>query len=128
MGPPTTGPRWSWDITNLLGPAKWTYFYLHVILDVFSRYAVSCMVADRDSAELAKWLIEYSSVKQNIAPGQLTIHADSGSSLTSRPVAFLMADLGVTKTHSRLYVSDDNPSLPRLSSGDPHLDRWEACW
>ena len=100
---------WSWDITKLLGPAKWTYFYLYVILDVFSRYVVGWMVAHRESAELAKRLIADSCDKQNIAAGQLTIHADRGSSMTSKPVAFLMADLGITKTHSRPYVSDDNP-------------------
>ncbi len=100
---------WSWDITKLLGPVKWTYFYLYVILDVFSRFVVGWMVAPRESAELAKRLIADSCDKQNIAPGQLTIHADRGSSMTSKPVAFLRADLGVTKTHSRPYVSDDNP-------------------
>ena len=100
---------WSWDITKLLGPAKWTYFYLYVILDVFSRYVTGWMVAPRESAELAKRLIEDSCAKQNIQPGQLTVHADRGSAMTSKPVAFLMADLGVTKTHSRPYVSDDNP-------------------
>ena len=100
---------WSWDITKLLGPAKWTYFYLYVILDVFSRYVVGWMVAMRESAELAKRLIEESCAKQNIQPGQLTLHADRGSSMSSKPVAFLLADLGVTKTHSRPHVSDDNP-------------------
>lgn len=100
---------WSWDITKLLGPAKWTYFYLYVILDVFSRYVTGWMVAPRESAELAKRLIEDSCAKQSIQPGQLTVHADRGSAMTSKPVAFLMADLGVTKTHSRPYVSDDNP-------------------
>lgn len=100
---------WSWDITKLLGPAKWTYFYLYVILDVFSRYITGWMVAPRESAELAKRLIEDSCAKQSIQPGQLTVHADRGSAMTSKPVAFLMADLGVTKTHSRPYVSDDNP-------------------
>ena len=100
---------WSWDITKLRGPAKWTYFYLYVILDVFSRYVVGWMVAYRETAELAKRLIASTCDKQNIAPGQLTLHADRGSSMTSQPVAFLMADLGVTKTHSRPYVSDDNP-------------------
>jgi putative transposase len=100
---------WSWDITKLLGPAKWTYFYLYVILDVFSRYVVGWMVADGESAELARRLIADTCDKQGIEPGQLTIHADRGSSMTSKPVAFLMADLGVTKTHSRPHVSDDNP-------------------
>jgi putative transposase len=100
---------WSWDITKLLGPAKWTYFYLYVILDVFSRYVTGWMVAMRESAELAKRLIEESCQKQRIPRGQLTLHADRGTSMSSKPVAFLLADLGVTKTHSRPHVSDDNP-------------------
>ncbi len=100
---------WSWDITKLLGPAKWTYFYLYVLLDVFSRYVTGWMVAYRESAELAKRLIEESCKKQQIRPGQLTLHADRGSSMRSKPVAFLLGDLGVTKTHSRPHVSDDNP-------------------
>jgi putative transposase len=100
---------WSWDITKLLGPAKWTYFYLYVILDVFSRYVVGWMVAHRESAEMARKLIQDTCSKQQIGHGQLTIHADRGSSMTSKPVAFLLADLGVTKTHSRPHVSDDNP-------------------
>ena len=100
---------WSWDITKLLGPAKWTYFYLYVILDVFSRHVTGWMVAHRESAELAKRLIAESCAKQNIARAQLTLHADRGSSMSSKPVAFLLADLGVTKTHSRPHVSDDNP-------------------
>jgi putative transposase len=106
-----TGPNqlWSWDITKLLGPAKWTYFYLYVILDVFSRYVVGWMVADREGKELARQFIAKTCAKQDIAPGQLTIHADRGSSMTSKPVAFMLADLGVTKTHSRPHVSDDNP-------------------
>ena len=100
---------WSWDITKLLGPAKWTYFYLYVVLDVFSRYVVGWMVAHRELAALAKKLIEQSAKKQAIRPGQLTVHADRGSSMTSKPVALLLADLEVTKTHSRPHVSDDNP-------------------
>jgi len=100
---------WSWDITKLRGPAKWTYYYLYVILDVFSRYVVGWMVANREQAALAQKLIEQTCEKQGIKPGQLTIHADRGSSMTSKPVAFLMADLGITKSHSRPYVSDDNP-------------------
>jgi len=100
---------WSWDITKLRGPAKWTHYHLYVILDVFSRYVVGWMIAYRESAELAKKLIDHSCQKQLIAPGQLTIHADRGSSMKSKPVALLMADLGVTKTHSRPHVSDDNP-------------------
>ena len=100
---------WSWDITKLLGPAKWTYFFLYVLLDVFSRYVTGWMVAYRESAELAKRLIEESCKKQQIQPGQLTLHADRGTSMRSKPVALLLADLGVTKTHSRPHVSDDNP-------------------
>jgi putative transposase len=106
-----TGPNqvWSWDITKLLGPVKWSHFYLFVILDLFSRYVVGWMIADRESAVLAERLIRETCEKQNIEPGQLTIHADRGSSMTSKPVALLMADLGITKTHSRPHVSDDNP-------------------
>jgi len=100
---------WSWDITKLLGPAKWTYYYLYVILDVFSRYVVGWMVAYRESASLAERLIEETCERQEIVPGQLTVHADRGSSMTSKPVAFLLSDLGVTKTHSRPHVSNDNP-------------------
>ena len=100
---------WSWDITKLLGPAKWTYFYLYVILDVFSRYAVGWMVATEESAALAKKLIAETCRRQAIEPSQLTLHADRGSSMTSKPVALLLSDLGVTKTHSRPYVSNDNP-------------------
>jgi putative transposase len=100
---------WSWDITKLLGPAKWTYFYLYVILDIFSRYVVGWMVAHHESAALAKKLIEQSCRRQGITPGELTLHADRGPSMTSKPVALLLSDLGVTKTHSRPYVSNDNP-------------------
>ena len=100
---------WSWDITKLLGPAKWTYFYLYVILDVFSRYVVGWMVAHRETAALAERLIEESYQRQQITAGQLTIHADRGTSMTSKPVALLLSDLGVTKSHSRPHVSNDNP-------------------
>jgi putative transposase len=100
---------WSWDITKLLGPAKWTYFYLYVILDVYSRYVVGWMVAHREQADLAERLIAETLAKQEVPSGQLTLHADRGSSMTSKPVAFLLADLGVTKTHSRPHVSNDNP-------------------
>jgi len=86
---------WSWDITKLLGPAKWTYYYLYVILDVFSRYVVGWMIAGREAASLAEALIAETCARQAIQPGQLTIHADRGSSMTSKPVAFLLADLGV---------------------------------
>ena len=100
---------WSWDITKLKGPAKWTYFYLYVIMDIFSRYVVGWMVAHREQKSLAKRLIEETYIKQNIGPDQLTIHADRGSSMKSKVVAQLMADLGITKTHSRPHVSNDNP-------------------
>jgi len=100
---------WSWDITKLRGPVKWTYFYLYVILDIFSRYVTGWMVAERESAELAKRFLEETIGKYNIAPGQLSVHADRGRVMRAQPVAFLLADLGVTKTHSRPYVSDDNP-------------------
>lgn len=106
-----TGPNelWSWDITKLKGPAKWNYFYLYVILDVFSRYVVGWMLADRESAQLAKRLIAETCSRQNIPAGQLTLHADRGSSMKSKLVAQLLADLSVTKTHSRPHVSNDNP-------------------
>ena len=106
-----TGPNqvWSWDITKLLGPQKWTYFYLYVILDIFSRYVVGWMVAHQELASLAERLIAETAAKQQIPPGQLTLHADRGSSMTSKPVAFLLADLGITKTHSRPSISNDNP-------------------
>jgi putative transposase len=105
------GPNeiWSWDITKLLGPAKWTYFYLYVILDVFSRCPVGWTVQHRESAQVAKALIAQAAEQQEIVPGTLTVHADRGSSMTSKPVAFLLADLGITKTHSRPYTSSDNP-------------------
>ena len=106
-----TGPNklWSWDITRLRGPARWTYFQLYVILDVFSRYVAGWMVATRESAELARRLIADTAAKQGIGAGELTIHADRGSSMTSRPVALLLADLGIAKSHSRPHVSNDNP-------------------
>lgn len=100
---------WSWDITKLLGPAKWTYFYLYAIMDIFSRYTVGWMVAQRESAALAQRLIDDTCAKEAIEPGQLVIHADRGPSMTSKTVAHLMADLGVTKSHSRPYTSNDNP-------------------
>jgi putative transposase len=100
---------WSWDITKLLGPAKWTYYYLYVILDIFSRYVVGWMVAHRESAMLAERLIAATCTKQGIRRDQLTLHADRGSSMTSKPVALLLADLGITRTHSRPHVSNDNP-------------------
>lgn len=100
---------WSWDITKLKGPVKWTYFHLYVILDIFSRYVVGWMVAHRESASLAERLIGETCEKQGILRNQLSIHADRGSSMRSKAVALLLADLGVTKTHSRPCVSNDNP-------------------
>ena len=100
---------WSWDMTKLLGAVKWTYFCLYVILDIFSRYVVGWMVAHRESAALASRLIDETCEKQGIQPGQLTVHADRGPSMSSGCVAMLLADLGVTKTHSRPHVCNDNP-------------------
>jgi putative transposase len=100
---------WSWDITKLKGPVKWTYFYLFVILDIFSRYVVGWMVAHGEGARLAERLIEETCTKQNISPGQLTIHADRGSAMTSKTVALLFSDLDILRSHSRPHVSDDNP-------------------
>ena len=100
---------WSWDITKLKGPAKWTYFYLYVVLDVFSRYVVGWMVAPMESAALAKKLVAETCHREGIEPSQLTLHADRGSAMTSKSFALLLADLGVTKTHSRPHVSNDNP-------------------
>jgi len=100
---------YSWDITKLKGPATWTYFYLYVILDVFSRYAVGWTVQHRENALVAKDLLAQVCEQQHITPDQLTVHADRGSSMTSKPVAFLLADLGVLKTHNRPYTSTDNP-------------------
>ena len=100
---------WSWDITKLLAPAKWSYFYLYVVLDVFSRYVVGWLVADAESATLADQLLTDAYERNGIKPGQLTVHADRGTSMKSKHVAMLLADLGVTKTHSRPHVSDDNP-------------------
>jgi putative transposase len=106
-----TGPNqlWSWDITKLKGPVKWTYFYLYVILDVFSRYVVGWMAAYQDSATLAQRLIEETCARQGVEQGALTIHADRGAAMIAKSVALLLADLGVTKTHSRPHVSNDNP-------------------
>ena len=100
---------WSWDITKLLGPVKWTYFYLYVILDIFSRYAAGWLLAGEENSALAKRLITETCEKQGISSGQLIIHSDRGSPMTSKPVAMLLADLGVTKSLSRPHVSNDNP-------------------
>lgn len=100
---------WSWDITKLKGPTKWTYYYLYAVIDIYSRYVVGWMLADRESSELAKTLFNETVKKERVKRDQLTIHADRGSSMASKPVAFLLADLGITKSHSRPRVSNDNP-------------------
>jgi len=100
---------WSWDITQLRGPAKWTYYSLYVMLDIFSRYVVGWLLAERESSTLAELLITEACAKQHIRPDQLTIHADRGGPMIAKPVALLMADLGVLQSHSRPHVSNDNP-------------------
>ena len=100
---------WSWDITKLLGPKKWTYYYLYVLLDIYSRYAVGWMVADRENSALAGRLIEETCTKQGVEPKVLTLHSDRGSPMTSKCTAQLLGDLGVTRSLSRPQVSDDNP-------------------
>jgi putative transposase len=100
---------WCWDVSKLKGPAKWTYYYLYVMLDVFSRYIVGWTVQYRENGQLAKTLIEQAIEQQKITPGLLTLHADRGAPQRAKPVAFLLADLGITKTHSRPYTSSDNP-------------------
>jgi len=102
---------WSWDITKLLGPQKWTYFYLYSIIDIFSRYVPGWMLARAENAELAEALLAETIMKQNVGRHQLNIHADRGSPMMAKPVAFLLADLGVTKSHSRPHVSNDNPYI-----------------
>ncbi len=105
----TPNQVWSWDITKLKGPVRGTCLHLYVILDIFSRYVVGSMVAEKESAELAEQLIADSAMKEAILPGMLTLHVDRGSSMRSKPVATLLADLGIAKSHSRPYISDDNP-------------------
>ena len=102
---------WSWDVSKLKGPAKWTYFYLYVILDVFSRYVVGWTVQYRENAQLAKALIEQATEQQQITPKILTLHADRGAPQRAKPVAFLLADLGITKTHIAPVHLDRQPLL-----------------
>jgi putative transposase len=106
-----TGPNqvWSWDITKLRGPVKWTYYYLYVILDIYSRYVVGWVVATEESSAIAKHLIATCVEREGVNPFELILHADRGPSMTSKPVALLLSDLGVVRSHSRPYVSDDNP-------------------
>ena len=105
------GPNqvWSWDITKLMGPAKWTYFYLYVVIDIFSRRVVGWCVADAETASLFKPLFEETLAKHLVSPGQLTLHADRGAAMKAKATALMLADLGVTKSHSRPYTSNDNP-------------------
>jgi len=105
----TPNQVWSWDITKLRGPAKWTHFALYTVIDIFSRYVVGWMIAERESAELAKQLIATAATNQQIQPDQLTLHADNGKPMKAKTLALLLSDLGVNKSHSRPYVSDDNP-------------------
>lgn len=100
---------WTWDITKLKGPAKWTYFYLYVVLDLYSRLAVGWMVARRESATLAQRLVTETVSKQGLLRDQVTLHADRGPSMTAKSLALMLADLGITKSHSRPYTSNDNP-------------------
>ena len=106
-----TGPNevWSWDITKLLGPEKWTWFYCYVMLDIYSRYVVGWMLARAERAQLAEALIAHAVDTQGVQRDRLTLHADRGSAMTAKPVAFMLADLGVTKSHSRPHTSNDNP-------------------
>ena len=106
-----TGPNqvWSWDITKLMGPVKWTYFYLYVILDIFSRRVVGWHIADAETAALFQPLFDATIEKHGVEPGQLTLHADRGGPMKAKATALLLADLGVTKSHSRPYTSNDNP-------------------
>ena len=100
---------WSWDITKLLGPQKWTYFHLYVLMDIYSRYVVGWMVATRESSELAQRLVRDACDREGIVNGQLTVHSDRGTAMTSKPLALLYADLGVTRSLSRPHTSNDNP-------------------
>ena len=100
---------WSWDITKLKGPAKWTCLHLYVILDIFSRFVVGWLIAPRECSELAQQLIADTVARHDVEPGMLTLHADRGAAMRSKPVASLLVDLDVAKSHSRPHVSDDNP-------------------
>lgn len=134
-----TGPNqlWSWDISQLKGPQKWLYFYLYVILDIFSRYVVGWLIAEQESAEFAELLIAETCTKQDIEPGQLTLHSDRGSPMKSKLVSQLLVDLGIIKSHSRPHISDDNPfseaqfktlkyrpDYPDRFADLPHAQQW----
>ena len=105
---------WSWDITKLAGPTKWSYFYLYVILDIFSRRVVGWCVADAESAALFRPLFDDAIAEHNVLPGQLTLNADRGGPMKAKVTALLLADLGVTRSHNRPHTSNDN-----LPSGEP---------
>ncbi|MCW5588767.1 MAG: IS3 family transposase, partial [Chitinophagaceae bacterium] len=100
---------WSWDITKCLSVNRLEYYHLYVILDIFSRYVVGWMLAERECQHLAKILIQKTTLKYGIQPGQLTIHSDNGPSMRSQTVATLLDKIGVSKTHNRPYTSNDNP-------------------
>ena len=100
---------WSWDITKLKGPKTWTGYYLYVMLDIFSRYVVGWLIADRENTALAKRLIKQSCDTQQVEPNQLTLHSDRGSPMTSQGTAQLLARLSVTRSLSRPQISNDNP-------------------
>jgi putative transposase len=121
---------WSWDITKLRGPSRWMYYFLYVLMDVYSRYVVGWMLAHEETGKLAEALIADTYLKQNIVPGSLTIHADNGAPMRSLLVAELMSNLGVSKTHSRPHVSNDNPfseSLFKTVKYDPEYpDRFSS--
>ena len=122
------GPNqvWSWDIASLMGPAKWTYFHLYVIIDIFSRRVVAWQVADAESVALFKPLFLDAVEKHGVPPGQLTLHADRGATMKAKATALLLADLGVTKSHSRPHTSNDNPfseSLFKTCKYQPQFPR-----
>jgi putative transposase len=100
---------WSWDITKLQGPERGVYYELFVIIDIFSRYVVGWIVAPAETGELAEAFIADTLQRHDIEADQLTLHADRGTSMTSKPVAQLLVDLGVARSHSRPHVSNDNP-------------------
>jgi putative transposase len=106
-----TAPKqvWSWDITKLKGPVKLVYFYLYVVLDIFSRYIVGWMIAEAENAGLAEQLVEQTCLKQGIVPNELTLHADRGAPMRSKTLAQTLAELGIERSHSRPHVSNDNP-------------------
>ena len=105
------GPNevWSWDITKLKGPEKWSYYYLYVILDIYSRRVVGWCIAEAETAVLFKPLFDETVAKHDVPPGQLTPHADNGAPMKAKATGFLLADLGVTQSHSRPHTSNDNP-------------------